>query len=226
MENLEYWLSHYGYAAILIGTFLEGESILVMGGFAAHEGYLSLPGVLLAAFLGSFGGDQLYFLIGRRQGRKLLARHPKWQARVNRVYTLLARYQTVFILGFRFLYGLRTITPFVLGTTDLKTRRYFILNMIGAIVWAIGIGGAGYLFGEVVQRYIGRAKQYEGKIFLAIAVVGTVLVALGHLRQRRRCKAEAEALAAATPAVPGDLAAPAVLAAPEALEASTRASRF
>ena len=184
--DLEYWLSNYGYIAVLIGTFLEGETILVLGGFAAHNGYLWLPGVLIAAFCGSFGGDQLYFFIGRRQGRKFLAKRPNWQARINRVYVLLERYHTLFILGFRFLYGLRTVTPFVLGTTDLKTSRYFFLNMIGAIVWAVGIGCAGYVFGEAVMVGIEHAKQYQAYILGGLAVAAVVFFVVTQIRKRRR----------------------------------------
>jgi membrane protein DedA with SNARE-associated domain len=60
--NFETIIAQYGYFAIIIGTFLEGETILVIGGFLAHIGLLSLPLVILSAFIGSFSGDQLYFL--------------------------------------------------------------------------------------------------------------------------------------------------------------------
>ena len=55
-------IENYGYAAILVGTFLEGETILVLAGLAAQLGYLTLSGVILAAFLGSLSGDQLFFI--------------------------------------------------------------------------------------------------------------------------------------------------------------------
>ena len=59
MESL---IENYGYLAILIGTLLEGGTILVLGGFTAHQGYLALPWVILAAFAGSLCGDQLFFI--------------------------------------------------------------------------------------------------------------------------------------------------------------------
>ena len=55
--TIESFIETYGYAAILIGTFLEGETILVLGGFAAHRGYLSLPWVIVAAFAGTLSGE-------------------------------------------------------------------------------------------------------------------------------------------------------------------------
>jgi len=62
--TLEYLISHYGYVALVIGTFLEGESVLIVAGFAVHLGYLKLQWVILAAFAGSVAGDQLYFFLG------------------------------------------------------------------------------------------------------------------------------------------------------------------
>ena len=60
--DLQSIIENYGYAAILIGTFLEGETILVLAGLAAHQGYLELTGVIFSAFLGSLCGDQLFFI--------------------------------------------------------------------------------------------------------------------------------------------------------------------
>ena len=59
--TLEYLILTYGYAALLIGTFFEGETILIIGGLTAHLGYLQLPLVMVIAFIGSFSGDQVFF---------------------------------------------------------------------------------------------------------------------------------------------------------------------
>ncbi len=72
-------LSEYGYIAVFIGTFLEGESSLLAAGFFAHQRYMQLPIVVLIAFLGSFSGQLSWFLLGRYQGAKLLLRYPKLQ---------------------------------------------------------------------------------------------------------------------------------------------------
>ena len=64
---LEALLTHYGCPILVIGTLLEGETIMVLGGLAAHLGYLSFEGVLVCGVCGTVLGDQLYFFIGRRQ---------------------------------------------------------------------------------------------------------------------------------------------------------------
>ncbi len=162
----------YGYAAVLLGTFLEGETVLVLAGFAAHRGYLHLPWVVLAAFCGSLAGDQLFFYLGRRHSSWILARRPAWQERAARVDRLVSRYHTPFILGFRFLYGLRTVSPFALGMSDVPARKFMLLNAAGALVWSVAVGAGGYLFGNILEVFLGEVKKYELIVFAALGLIG------------------------------------------------------
>lgn len=125
---LESLLSSYGYPILIIGTFLEGETVMILAGVAARIGYLSLDWVILCGFCGTFFGDQLYFILGRRHGKSMLARHPSWQAPASRVFKKLQRHQNLLILSFRFLYGIRTVTPFVIGMSDVSYLRFALLK--------------------------------------------------------------------------------------------------
>jgi len=182
--SLEELISTYGYAAIAIGTFLEGETILVLGGFAAHRGYLNLPLVVTFAFFGTLFGDQLYFYIGRTKGDSVIERLPKWKSRSEKVLTLLHRHQTLLIIGFRFIYGMRTITPFLLGASGVSPLRFLILNIVGAGCWATVFGTLGYLFGNAVEVLIGEINRYESWLFAGLALVG-ILIWLFHLAHRK-----------------------------------------
>ncbi len=181
---LEAFIARFGYAAIVAGTFLEGEAVLVAAGAFAHRGLLSLPWVMLAAFVGSVVGDQLWFQLGRRFGPGLLARRPTWQAQVDRVQALLARYGTVFVFGFRFVVGLRTITPALLGISGYPVSRFVPLNIVGGPVWAVGIGAAGYALGASLSAVLARAAHVE-ELLLAVAAVAVLVFVAWRLRQRR-----------------------------------------
>jgi membrane protein DedA with SNARE-associated domain len=170
--SLEELVADYGYTAITIGTFLEGETILVLGGFAAHRGFLELPWVIVCAFLGSFAGDQTFFYVGRMNGEKILEKRPKWKAKSARVLNLFNQHQTWLILGFRFLYGVRSVTPFLLGAAKVSPLKFFFLNMIGAAVWAAAVGCLGYSFGYAVEAVLGDIKHYEMDLFGVMAAVG------------------------------------------------------
>ena len=174
MSSMEQWVATYGYYAIFVGTFLEGETILVIGGFLAHRGYLALPGVVVAAFLGTLFGDQLYFYIGRLKGIPLLERRPAWKRKSERLLKLLRRNEVLLILGFRFLYGLRAVTPFLIGASGISPLRYTLLNVTGAAIWAVAIGTAGYLMGHALELVLDEVKRYELWILAAIAGIAAV----------------------------------------------------
>ena len=169
--DLHALIQEYGYLAILIGTFLEGETILILGGVAAHMGMLELPLVILSAFCGSSAGDQLYYFIGRWKGPALLDRFPRWKGPAAKVEEHIHRHQNLIILTFRFFYGLRNVTPFMLGICRVAVSRYVPLNLAGAAIWAVSFALLGYVFGEATARLLG----HDAAMFL---VGGLIVIGL------------------------------------------------
>jgi membrane protein DedA with SNARE-associated domain len=185
-STIESIIRDYGYWALLIGTFFEGETILIIAGLSAHLGLLQLPYVMLIAFIGSFSGDQLYYFIGYFKGRELLQKHLKWQRRVERVNKHIERYHNLVMLGFRFVYGMRITTPFVMGTSkNIKTTRFFILNAIGAIIWSVSVSAGGYFFGYALEGFIKNVKHYEKMAIIIIIIIGIVLWIIHRYRAKK-----------------------------------------
>ncbi len=182
-------ISRYGYLAIVVGCFLEGETILVLGGFAAHRGLLWLPGVMLSAFVGSLASDQLFFYLGRRHGAAFVARRPRLQPGVARARALVERYDTLLILSFRFLYGLRNVTPLALGMSGVSALKFTALNVVGAALWAIGVGLLGWFVGSAAKQLLGHLERYELRVAGVILAVG-LLAWLWRRRSQRRVAAE------------------------------------
>ena len=184
--TLETLISTYGYAAIATGTFLEGETVLILGGLAAHQGYLSMPAVLASAFLATVIADQTYFYIGRAKGQAPLEKRPTWKAQSEKVFTLLHRHQTLVTLCFRFLYGLRILVPFALGASRISRLRFLVLNLIGTLLWVTTYGTLGYLFGRTLDGMLGNMKRYEGRFFVAVALLGLLFWAIRRWRWKGR----------------------------------------
>lgn len=181
----EHFINAYGYLAILFGTFFEGETILLLGGIAAKLGYLELPWVIVCGFAGSLFGDQLFFFIGRYRGQAFLEKRPAWQGRAAQVHRVMDRHRIAIILGFRFMYGLRTVTPFVLGMSRIPVAQFLLLNLISAALWAGVIGVLGYAFGHALELLLGDIRRYEMAIFAVGLIVGASIWAL-HRRHIRR----------------------------------------
>jgi membrane protein DedA with SNARE-associated domain len=186
---LETFLAKYGYIAILLGTAFEGETIMIMGGFSAHRGYLKLlPWVVLAGFVGNFVQNQVYFILGRRYGNRTMEKHPDWKPRLQQVNGWLARFESALIIGLRFVPGFRVIGGVAVGMSDVPLFRFIVLNLCGAVLWAVVIGFLGYLCGHVLELILGEIKHLEVPILFGIAVVGGLWV---FINRRRRSKAPA-----------------------------------
>lgn len=162
----------YGYIAVFIGTLLEGETLLIAAGFAAHQGLLDWRVVILVAMTGATMGDQLAFFLGRWKGALLINRFPSLAKHKAEIDTLLARYDALFILTIRFIYGLRIAGPLIMGASRMHTLRFATFNIIGAALWALLITGLGFVFGLAVNALLSDVKRIEEIGVIAILVIG------------------------------------------------------
>jgi membrane protein DedA with SNARE-associated domain len=178
-------IDSYGYYAVFVGAFLEGETILALAGLAAYRGYLDFKVVVLVALFAGFLGDQVYFFIGRYKGQKILERFPEMERRAQRFDALLARWHAPLIIGVRFMYGFRIIGPIILGMGRVPAWKFVVYNFIGASIWAPLIAGIGYEFGEIVETVLGDLKRIELWVFGAVVVIGLIIFAVHYVRARR-----------------------------------------
>lgn len=168
-QFLRDYLELHGYWVLFIGTFLEGEAILIMAGFLAFQGYLNIGSVILTAFCGSFLGDQFYFYLGRSQGKQLLRRFHFIARRFRAALRLIEKYGSFVAFISRFTYGFRIILPIILGITSLPPRTFLLINLCSACVWATVFSLAGYIFGKSASLFLADVGKYEHYLLLALA---------------------------------------------------------
>lgn len=188
--DLNALIAAYGYWVIFIGCLLEGETVLILGGMAAHQGSLQWPQVIGWATLGGILGDQLLFWTGRYSGSRLLPRLKRHQAAIERVQGLIQRYPSTSVFAVRFLYGMRLVGPMVIGASGLAPWRFALLNVLGAAVWAILFVSGGYWAGEALEHFLGDLKPYRLPIFLGVIALVALMALVRHLRNRRRAQQE------------------------------------
>src|SRR5215470_14360783 len=181
----ELLLQKFGYLAVFVGTFLEGETILVLAGFFAERGYLQLPLVVAAACLGAYIGHVAWFWLGRTQGVKLLERFPRLKRHFGRGIRMFERYGAPAIFITQWLYGLRITCAVVIGISRISTTKFLIYEAITCVIWAAVISTAGYFFGSVVERILGRAAHIEMWGLLALAVIGGAIWGYHQWKERR-----------------------------------------
>ena len=178
----------YGYWAVLVGSFLEGETVLALAGLAAYRGYLDFYTVVAIAMMAGFAGDQFYFFLGRYKGGRILARFPNAQERAHKFDALLARWHAPLIICIRFMYGFRILGPVMLGMGRVPAWKFVVFNFIGAAIWAPLIASIGYFFGSILEAVLHDLKHFEVWAFLIVIAIGATAFLVHWLRERRTAK--------------------------------------
>ena len=167
-----------------VGLVAPGETAIVLGGVVAAQGEVSLPLILLAAWLAAALGDLASFVLGRRLGRRFLIAHgPRvgvTAPRLERVDTFFDRHGGKAILIGRFIGIVRAVAPFVAGASGLTLRRFVPYSLAGTFLWATAFTLAGYAFHESFESAAGALTH----VALALAVLAAIVVAIKTLRTR------------------------------------------
>jgi len=179
-------IERYGYLATFAGTLIEGESLLILSGLAAHRGYLSFPFVVLVGAVGGAIGDMAFFLLGRHYGSGLPGRFPRFAPAADRVHGMIERHPAATILAVRFMYGLRTAGPAIIGTTKIPFANFAAINAIGAALWSACWAGAGYMLGKAAEHLLGDLAKVERELFGAVIVAIVIGIVAWHVWTSKR----------------------------------------
>ena len=184
LEFLVPFLDQYGYAILLLVTFLEtsaflglvapGETVIVLCGFYAYRGVLDPWAVGAVSIAGAILGDQVGYLLGRTYGHGLIRRFGKYMLfdvkRLLATERYYARHggKTVFI-G-RFTSILRSFGPVVAGISRMRYATFLRWSVISCIIWGAAFTVLGYFFGkswEVIEGYLG----WGGAVAFVIGII-------------------------------------------------------
>jgi len=167
-------LEQFGYFAVFIGTFLEGEAILVTAGFFASRGYLNVAGVAAVAFGGAYCGHVFWFWLGRAHGVKLLDRFPRMKRHFGKSVRVFERYGPPAIVITQWIYGLRITCAVIIGMSRISVLKFLLYEAVSCAAWAIVITALGFYFGRVIESVLGRVQHIEiyGLIIIVVIAVG------------------------------------------------------
>ena len=185
----------FAESGLLIGFFLPGDSLLFIAGFFASDSggnvLPALPYVLICAFLAAVAGDQVGYLFGRKVGPSLFARPDSRyfkQEHLQKAHAFMDRHGPKTVVLARFVPIVRTFAPIVAGVGDMEYRTFVTYNVIGGLLWAVGVTTLGYFLGQV--DFI--EKNIEVGI-VAIVLVSLIPMVFELLRHRRRARSAAVA---------------------------------
>lgn len=175
------WLNQYGYIILYVWCILEGELALIMGGILIHTGSMQFILAVFVAGLGGFTGDQIFFYIGR-YNKGLVQRKLHSQRRKFAIaHLLLRKYGWPIIFMQRYMYGLRTIIPMSIGITKYSGKKYAVINLISAWVWATITITPAYFFGKELLKILEFVRNYW---YVAFFIAGIFLFIIHTIFQK------------------------------------------
>jgi membrane-associated protein len=176
---------------LLVGFFLPGDSLLFTAGVLAATGAAgsgsSLPMLLVAAVAGALIGAQLGFMIGRKGGKALLrkVKNKHLSSGVERAGQLLDRYgHGKAIVLARFIPIVRTVLNPLAGLTGVPTRTFVLWQVVGGVVWAVGVILAGYALGSSIPNI----DTYLLPIIAVVVALSLLPLVLEFVRSRRAAR--------------------------------------
>ncbi|MET8768073.1 DedA family protein [Streptomyces sp. NPDC004658] len=184
----------FAETGLLIGFFLPGDSLLFTAGLlctgTADQGVkLSLGPLLVAAAVGALAGAQCGYLIGRKAGGAVIARSHSRRLRegVQRAEELLKRYgHARAVVLARFVPVVRTVLNPLAGALEVPVRTFTLWQVIGGLVWSVGLTLAGYALGSSIPN----VDHYLLPLVALIVAVSLIPLLAEVLRTRRGADAK------------------------------------
>ncbi|MDZ4715971.1 MAG: DedA family protein [Cytophagales bacterium] len=162
---MEEFLHEYGYIALTAGTFLEGETAILVASSLVYSGFFNGPYTVLFAFFGSFASDWLYFLIGRSNGKYFIEKRPALQKRFDPVQKFFHKNQIQILFSYRFLYGFRVILPLLIGMSGVRPLQFLGYSVSAGLFWATTVSTIGYFAGLIFKL---TPESFEENFLLVI----------------------------------------------------------
>lgn len=168
-------------ASPIIGIFVPGLALAIIGGFLARVGILNFSGVLLITCIGAIIGDAVGYYLGKKYGISLIRKFPKYMLYYEKTKELMQEHAGKTLVIGRFSTLTRAFGPFVAGATKIKFKRFFFYNIVGGIVWSVTYVLLGYICGEGYERI----SHYTSMI-VTLTLGFIVLVVYGYYIINRR----------------------------------------
>ncbi|QOP42972.1 DedA family protein [Sulfurimonas sediminis] len=153
MEDTFSNLATYGYIGLFLYSLGGGFIGIVAAGVLSFMGKMDLTLSISIAFLGNALGDVLLFWLTRYQKTMMVEGLRKHRRKLALAHILIKKHGDWVIFIQKFIYGLKTVVPIAIALTKYDFKKFAILNVFAAAVWALGFGLSSYYFGAVLSKF-------------------------------------------------------------------------
>ncbi|MES2930513.1 MAG: DedA family protein [Patescibacteria group bacterium] len=145
----------FAESGLFFGFFLPGDTLLFSAGLFASQGFFPIEILIVGCIIAAIAGDSVGYWIGKKMGRRLFEREASFffnKKRIADAERFYAKYGAATIILARFIPVIRTFAPIVAGAARMKYRTFILNNVIGGIIWAVGVPLLGYYFGSLIPN--------------------------------------------------------------------------
>lgn len=177
----------FSESGLLFGVFFPGDSLLFTAGFLSSQGIFHIAPLIVTCFAAAVLGDSVGYTFGRRVGKRFFTRDSSMffnRDNITRARAFYEEHGGKTIVLARFIPGIRTLAPIIAGVGDMRYREFLAYNLLGGLLWAVGITLVGYFLGSSIPG----VDRYLVPI-IGIIIVGSLLPAFFQMlrtRERRR----------------------------------------
>lgn len=183
---MEEFLRQYGYLALALGSFVEGETAILVAASLVSSGTFGGPETVFFGFIGSFVSDWLYYLIGKLNGTYFVERRPAIKARLEPARRFFEKHRLQVLLSYRFLYGFRIVLPVMIGLTGVRPLSFLGYSAAAGLVWSVTVTTVGFLAGKFFELSPASYEEHGFFVFLGFALFGlTIGLTIKRLTERR-----------------------------------------
>ncbi|MDX4058764.1 DedA family protein [Aliarcobacter skirrowii] len=185
---MEQFIQDWGYIALFLYSFGGGFLALVIAAAFSFDGTLNIyVTIAVAAFSNIIGSQFLFFMAKKNKifAQDMMNNHKR---KVAFVQLLFRKYGLFIIIVQKYIYGIKTLVPLVMGISDYNAYKFTILNIIASILWAVTIGYASYIAGSFLLEFADNIK-YIGLITVVV-VLGILIMSFRPKKRRKSRKNE------------------------------------
>ncbi len=190
MEWAQHLIEQYGYWAVFIWTFIEGETVFVAAAALTAVGILEPWKVIIVAASGAFSGHAFFFTLGRWKGLSIIESMPFLQRHYSKVNVILDKYAHWSIFIFQYLYGTRIVAALLFGCSSISSWRFYLLQVVNCISWSFVVYAVGHTLGMAGLAILNRFGVFGLITALIVAVCVGLMIYLryGHHHVKNHLK--------------------------------------
>ena len=183
----------FAESGLFFGFFLPGDSLLLTAGLLASQGKLDIGILLVILTIAAILGDNVGYWFGKKTGSRIFSRDESLLFRRKNLLAAQAFYDRhggkTIVLA-RFIPFIRTFAPIVAGAVEMPFRRFFTFNLVGGLLWAVGVTLAGYYLGQMIPDIDRYFLVVVGAVILVSALPAALHIAKEYGPSVRRLSAE------------------------------------